>query len=92
MLLILHIIVGIASIGTGLAAYFKVSRDLIESQIALFLVTIVSGVALVYMTPQTMVHFCISGVIFSLITLTLLVLSKRKVATTAAEYDTASGA
>lgn len=71
MILILHIVFGVATLLAGLAALTLRKRELIKYQITGFAGTIISGVALVVIEPNVLTHLCVSGAAFTIVALAL---------------------
>lgn len=78
----LHITVGLLSIGLGVSALVKNNRRLLMLQIATFVGTVGTGIGLVVISPSTLAHFCVTGVIFSVISVTMMLVSRRRLAYT----------
>ena len=82
MILMLHIIVGLTSLLFGALGVAKVTSSYLKLQVGSFGLTLVSGVVLVLMQPNTLLHLCISGAIFSTISIGLMLQTRRKIAYT----------
>lgn len=76
----LHILLGIASVLLGIAAVVKKNQNILNTQIGSFAGTIVTGVGLVIINPSSLMHLCVSGTVFSAITIGLIVATKRRLA------------
>lgn len=83
ILLMLHILLGIASIVLGVVALTKKSQNMLTAQIGSFAGTIISGIGLVVVNPSSLAHLCVSGTVFSAITIGLIVATRRRLVLTA---------
>ena len=83
MILMLHITVGVLSLILGLAAVIQVERRWLTAQIVSFVATILSGAMLLIQQPNTLAHLCVSGVVFSTLSIALMLLARRRLTYTA---------
>ncbi len=77
----LHIVFGLATLVAGLAALALRKRGLIKYQAAGFAGTLLSGVALVIIEPNTLTHLCASGAMFTIVALALYFKTQEVLAT-----------
>ena len=75
-----HILLGIATVAVGAVALLAQKKQYLNYQLAGFAATLLSGVVLVAMQPQVMAHLCVSGTMFSIVTIGLYVAGKRAIA------------
>lgn len=80
MILTLHIIIAVASLILGGLALSRTDQVMLRGQIASFGLTVLSGVALAVQHPAALTHLCISGVIFSGISIGLIVVARQRIA------------
>lgn len=80
ILLMVHILLGVASIAVGAVALAAKKSSLLKVQIGAFAGTIASGIGLVVISPSSLVHLCVSGAIFSAITIGLMMATSRRLA------------
>lgn len=78
MILMLHILAAIAGVGASTYAYIWPSRRAVYGSAFLALGTLASGSYLVIASGTSIVHACVSGIIYFGIVTGLLVLSVRK--------------
>lgn len=71
MILMLHIVFGLATLVAGLGALALRKKSLIRYQIAGFIGTIASGIALVVIEPNVLTHLCLSGALFTIVAMAL---------------------
>lgn len=64
MVLLLHILIAISSIGIATFTYFKPSMGRIGTSYGFIIATVASGTALLLTNPATLLHACISGVFY----------------------------
>lgn len=76
----LHILLGASSVLLGTAAVIKKNQHILNTQIGSFAGTIITGVGLVIINPSSLVHLCVSGAVFSAITIGLIVATRRRLA------------
>ncbi len=63
MILMLHILIALATIGGALYAAFRPSSTRISAATTGMVATLMSGVLLVALTPTALPHACVSGVV-----------------------------
>lgn len=63
-MIILHILVAFASIIFTTFAYFALSRRALVGAYVTASATLASGIALVIISPSTMLHVCIAGITY----------------------------
>lgn len=78
ILLMLHILLGVASVLFGGIALSTKSSNLLKVQIGSFAGTILTGIGLVAVNPSSLMHLCVSGVVFSTISIGLIVATNRR--------------
>ena len=78
IILTLHILLGLASIVLGILALIKVNSRILKVQIAAFAGTITTGVGLVIVNPSSLLHLCITGIVFSAITVGIALMTRRQ--------------
>lgn len=78
----LHVVVGLLSLVFGALGVMNAQSKYLRLQIGSFGLTLASGVVLVVMQPSTLLHLCISGAIFSTISIGLMLQTRRKIAYT----------
>lgn len=71
MILMLHIVLGLATLAIGVAALLLRKKQLIAYQMTGLAGTIATGVVLVVLQPQALAHLCVSGLVFTVISLAL---------------------
>jgi len=81
MILLLHIVLGIATIALGLSALLSGREKHLQYQIVTFVSTIASGVLLGILQPATIQHLCISGALFSVLSIALHIAARQAYAT-----------
>lgn len=64
MVLLLHIIIALSSIGVATFTYFKPSTKLLAASYGLIVATVASGTALLLMNPSNILHTCLSGLFY----------------------------
>lgn len=64
MVLLLHILIAISSIGVATFTYFKPSMGRIATSYGFIVATVASGTVLLVITPASLLHACISGVLY----------------------------
>ncbi len=74
----LHIIVGVLSLILGVTAVIQTKQRWLTAQIVSFVATILSGAMLLIQQPNTLAHLCVSGAVFSTLSITLLLLARRR--------------
>lgn len=82
MILMLHIMFGIATLLAGLSALGLRNKELIRYQITGFGGTVVSGLALAVVDPQVLTHVCLSGAMFTIVSLALYFRAQQSIAKT----------
>lgn len=82
ILLMVHILLGVASIIVGAAALAAKKSTLLKVQIGTFAGTIMTGIGLVIVNPSSLAHLCVSGVVFSAISIGLIIATNRRLALT----------
>lgn len=80
IILTLHILLGIASVALGAAALLKINAKLLRVQIGAFAGTITTGVGLVIINPASLIHLCVSGTVFSAVSIGLMLATRRQLA------------
>ncbi len=83
ILLMVHILLGVASVSLGGVALATKSANLLKVQIGSFAGTIVSGIGLVLVNPSSLAHLCVSGAVFSAISIGLILATRRQLAAVA---------
>lgn len=78
--LMLHILLGLASLGFGTLALLKVNYKLLKLQVGALMGTVATGVALVVINPSSLMHLCVSGTVFSAVSVGLMVMARRQIA------------
>ncbi len=76
----LHILYGITAIIFGVMAIIAAKKKYLQYQLGTFAATIVSGVVLVFMQPSTLTHLCVSGTVFTALSIVLYVGARRSIA------------
>lgn len=61
MVIFLHILIALASIGIATVALFKPSMKRLIASYGFIIATTASGVVLLITSPSTMLHTCVSG-------------------------------
>ena len=64
MILLLHIMIAISSIGIATVAYFKPSVKKLGASYGFIIATVASGTALLIMNPSNILHTCLSGLFY----------------------------
>lgn len=80
MILMLHIVFGMATLAAGLGALGLRNKELIRYQVTGFAGTVVSGVALAVVDPQVLTHVCLSGALFTIVSLALYFRAQQAIA------------
>ena len=78
MLLIIHITVALLGIGLSTLSAFKPSESRIKVSYSLVLATILSGTALILKEHLAILSVCLSGLLYVVFTLSMLVLASRR--------------
>lgn len=71
MILMLHIVFGVATLLAGLAALAMRKKEFIKYQVTGFVGTILSGAVLLIIEPNVLTHLCVSGAMFTIVALAL---------------------
>jgi hypothetical protein len=64
MVILLHVIIALASIICTSIAYVRPSASMLKAAYSLVGLTVISGTYLVWSAPATMVHACITGLVY----------------------------
>jgi hypothetical protein len=64
MILLLHIMIAISSIGIATVTYFKPSVKKLGASYGFIIATVASGTALLIMNPSNILHTCLSGLFY----------------------------
>lgn len=64
MILLLHILIAISSIGIATLTYFKPSVKHLGMSYGFIVATVASGTALLIMNPSNLLHACLSGLFY----------------------------
>ncbi len=64
MVLLIHIIIAISSLGVATLTYFKPSTQRIGLSYGFIVATVASGTALLVMNPSNLLHTCLSGLFY----------------------------
>lgn len=64
MVLLLHVIIAISSIGVASFTYFKPSVKSLGMSYGFIVATVASGTALLILNPSTLLHACLSGLFY----------------------------
>jgi len=75
MILLVHILIALTSVGLATYAALRPTKRLVRSGYISVVATLISGIMLVVATPSSLTHACVSGFIFTSITLTLVSVS-----------------
>jgi len=78
MLLVIHIIIALASAGMATYTFFRPSGNLINISYISIITTLLSGIALIFSNQTYLAHVCVAGLIYSTITLSLVLLAKKR--------------
>lgn len=65
MILLLHILIAISSLGLATFIYFKPSIKGIAVSYGFIVATVASGTALLIMNPASLLHTCFSGLFYT---------------------------
>lgn len=76
----IHIIIAIVSLASGVAAVLKTSQNLLALQLASLGLTLASGAWLVLANGLSLAHFCVSGLVFSVLSVGLAAIAKSRLA------------
>jgi hypothetical protein len=79
MLILTHIIIATLGLFNTGIANFRPSRTLITSGIALVVLTIASGTALVFVSPAHLAQACMMGLAYLAVTISGLILAGRRI-------------
>lgn len=79
MILITHIIIGVISVIIGGFALARRNQSLLQLQLASFGLTLASGVVLLALNPAALTHLCVSGVVFSCLTMAMALATRRRI-------------
>lgn len=80
MILLLHIAFGIATIISGIAAIATLQQRWLNGISLGLSATFVSGFGLLFMNPAVLTHLCVSGLVFSAVSIALYAVAKRRIA------------
>lgn len=64
MVILIHVLIALASIGVASATYFKPSTKLFATSYVLILATVASGTFLVVAAQASILHACLSGLFY----------------------------
>ncbi len=64
MILLLHILIAVTSIGVASFTFFKPSIKRLGTSYGLIVATVASGTALLIMNPSNLLHTCLSGLFY----------------------------
>jgi len=64
MILLLHILIAISSIGIATFTYFKPTVKRLGMSYGFIVATVASGTALLVMNPSNLLHTCLSGLFY----------------------------
>jgi len=64
MILLAHILIALASVGIASLTYFKPTTARLGASYGLILATIASGTVLIVTSPATLLHACVSGLLY----------------------------
>ncbi len=64
MLIMLHVIIALSSLGLTSYAFFRPSETLLRASYALVGLTLATGTYLVYLHPSRMIQACSSGLMY----------------------------
>ena len=64
MVLLIHILIAISSIGIATLTYFKPTTKRIGTSYGFIIATVASGTALLIMNPANLIHTCLSGLFY----------------------------
>ena len=65
MILLLHILIAISSIGIATFTYFKPTVKRLGMSYGFIVATVASGTALLIMNPSSLLHTCLSGLFYT---------------------------
>ncbi len=80
MLLVIHIVVALASVGVATYTFFRPSTDLLNISYASMVMTIASGAALIFSNSAQLMHVCLAGLVYAAATMSLLVFANFRLA------------
>lgn len=75
-----HILLGLASVTLGALALIKLNSKLLNIQAGAFVGTVATGISLVVINPAALMHLCVTGTVFSAVTIALMVMTRRQLA------------
>lgn len=78
----LHIIVALTSLVAAAAALVRPSQKLLKTNYILIASTLFSGIALVAL-GHNLLHMCMVGVVYSAVSITMVALARKRIATQA---------
>jgi len=87
MIVLLHVIIALASVGFTTYAFFRPSTSKLHIAYSLAGMTFASGVYMVWSAPVHIMHACISGLIYLGLVSIGIVAAKIKLATLQAEQN-----
>ena len=64
MVLLIHIIIALSSLGVATLTYFKPTTKRIGTSYGFIVATVASGTALLIMNPSNLLHTCLSGLFY----------------------------
>jgi hypothetical protein len=64
MVILIHVLIALASIGVASVAYFKPSMKLLVASYGLIVATVASGTYLVVAAQASILHACLSGLFY----------------------------
>lgn len=76
-MLIIHIAAALTSIVTVAASLYSIRFSLIPTY-ALTAFTLISGVGLVFMKPETLNHLCVTGLVYLAVMIPLAVIARKR--------------
>ena len=85
MILAIHVIIALLSIGCATLGYLRPSNNNLRASYALIAMTFTSGFFLVWNEPAQMLHTCMSGIAYLTVVTAAVFLTRRKMAFVEAE-------
>ncbi len=78
MIILIHILIAFSSIAIATLTLFRPSKKVFYASYVGVLLTLISGVYLVTMSPAQIVHVCISGLLYLALVTTVTVFARVK--------------
>lgn len=86
MVILIHVLIALASIGVASVTYFKPSMKLLATSYGLIVATVASGTYLVVVAQASILHACLSGLFYVTVVSIVTIATHVRVRNLAAEH------